>query len=144
MRTRLAFAIPVIALVAAFGIGLLAAWEIAGIGLESGLPPSITRFRGSDRARYAIHATLARALGRVRPELAAIQWVRAAAHVRSDRDVEAVAAGLSATVARGGPDPVASFVCPRLGGVNATQQALMERARLRCTESLRSQVQSSK
>ena len=132
MWTRLAFAIPLIALGLAGALALVTAWEILGDGLQSPLPPAITRFRGHDRARYHAHTLIARVLGRIQPEVAAVQWVRAAAHVRSDREIETVTAGLTAAVARAGDQEAAEFVCPRLGGLNEVQRTAMRRARLDC------------
>jgi hypothetical protein len=57
--------------------------------------------RCSDRARYAIHAAIGRAIVSVLPTEAGLQWFKAAAHARTETQMREAGAGLRAALAAG-------------------------------------------
>ena len=69
-----------------------------------GVPRSVDRYLQRDRVAYPVHATLGWGFERlgVPPQAAALQWVKAAFHARSDAQLDQTARGLADALARDG------------------------------------------
>jgi hypothetical protein len=76
--------------------------------------------------RYPIHAALGTTINAVRGPApwAATQWVKAAAHVRSQADLRAAGAGIAAARQRGGAPVEAALCSVAAGGAPAVQVAI--------------------
>lgn len=132
MTTRLAFLVPLAGLALAVLVGLMAVVQVLNDGLSSGLPDRVTHFRGHNRVRYYTHTSLARLVSPFDDRVATLQWWRAAAHTRSDREVEEVVSGLAA-VRRRDPSMLERTLCPYVAeGLAGTQDAVARRLPLRC------------
>ena len=118
-------------------IGTVAGRAVVGIvtnGLETGLPDGIRRFPGHHQVRYFTHTSLARILTSVDPQVAALQWWRAAAHAQSEEQINTVVTGLSVAKQRsqeaGG---IEDALCPHLAeGDQPAHLTAVERVPLRC------------
>jgi hypothetical protein len=83
------------------------------------LPCWMDALLNHDRVAYPLHAVLGYSLSglRARPELAALEWIKAAAHARSERALGRVVLGLAESVQRADERHLertlsAAMVCP--------------------------------
>ena len=69
------------------------------------LPPWLDRLTQRDEVAFPIHAILAKGYGMLPspPIVSGLQWLKAAAHVRSDQDVRLAGEGLRAAISRVAP-----------------------------------------
>lgn len=90
----------------------------------------------SDVARYWFHAALGRSLeyARCSPTASGLQWLKAAAHAHTPRQVQRATAGLVRDLARSrDPAQTRSVLCAALGGYpNAPQTVVTAAAGLAC------------
>jgi hypothetical protein len=90
----------------------------------------------SDVARYWFHAILGRSLeaARCNPTASGLQWFKAAAHARTERQIARVVFGITRDLARSGPaDDTREVLCEwARGGMAPAQVQAIARAGLRC------------
>lgn len=103
--------------------------------LQEAFPYPVTRVRESDRSRFVAHAGLGTVILPLDAERSAAQWVRAAAHATTPRQIALSAAGLAEARDFGHFDQAATrSVCNLVaGGVQGDRQrAALARAGVAC------------
>ena len=134
-RLRRRLAIGAAGLAAALGgaavLIALVADPTADVTAPSWAAPLLQR----DSVAYPSHAALGSALNRLGgpPQAAAAQWVKAAAHARSQADVRRAADGIAAARRRGGDDPsVDASLCRVAARGSPTVQVAVALGGARC------------
>jgi hypothetical protein len=101
------------------------------------IPTHVTTAKGNDGFAYSAHAGLGTALEAFRcsPTATGLQWLKAAAHARSEREASRAASGLAVARERSGAgEQWQSALCGFLGdgSVSPGQALALDEAGLRC------------
>ena len=98
------------------------------------LPAWLDRLTRHSAVAYPSHMALGTALEKLdlSPAATAVQWLKAAGHVRSDADLDASARGIRAALERDRDGRVLSTVCKLKELGNASQVRAVERSQVPC------------
>ncbi len=109
-------------------LGTMLVWAASSDASERSVPGPgwLVGWANADGTRYAVHAALGSTLDQLggSPSKAALQWVKAAAHVRSQAELRRAAAGIATARQQGGPG-IDAVLCPQAAhGAPSVQVAL--------------------